>query len=93
MAQDTTDIVALEHLEAIADHARLQDSIGICIDRVFHHQALQSSKLHHAAAQHDIHVFVCFRRRCQQRLEDLAVECQALHFRHRFDSCRTFGAT
>src|SRR2546427_1095042 len=45
MAQDTADIVPLQHLEAIANHARLQDGIRVGIDRVLDRQALQGSQL------------------------------------------------
>src|SRR6266568_3490678 len=41
VTQDTADIVPLQHLEAIADHARLQDGIRVGIDRVLHRQTLQ----------------------------------------------------
>src|ERR1700736_2839673 len=48
MAQDAADIVPLQHLETIADHARLQNGIRVGIDRVLDRETLQSSQLHHA---------------------------------------------
>src|SRR6266571_2119959 len=61
-AQNSTDIVSLEHFEPVANHAGLQDGIRVGIDRILDGEALHGTKVDQATAQHDIYIFVSFTR-------------------------------